>query len=66
MLTDDEISDLLGLPKIIERKEPAAGYAEADGYRRCRLRLRARSESGEAFSVFIRQNIKFIENFSIA
>ncbi len=65
MLTDDDIRNLISLPKTIERKDPAVGYAEADGYRRCNLRLRAKDESGESFSVFIRQNIEFIGNFSM-
>lgn len=65
MLTDDDIRNLISLPKTIERKTPVNGYDEKDGNKRCDLRLRAKSENGESFSVFVRQNIKFIENFSI-
>lgn len=65
MLTNDDIHDLISLPKIIVKRDPAIGYHEEYGYRRCNLDLRAKSESGGTFTVFIRQNIKFIENFSI-
>lgn len=65
MLTDDDIRDLISLPKVIEKRDPASGYREEYGHRRCRLYLRAKSESGETFRVFIRQNMKFTDNFSV-
>ena len=65
MLTDDDIRDLISLPKVIEKRDPASGYYEASGHRRCNLDLRAKPESGETFRVFIRQSMRFIENFSI-
>ena len=65
MLTNDDIHNLISLPKVIEGKDPARGYRETDGHRRCSLKLRAKSESGETFRVFVNQNMKFTENFSV-
>ena len=65
MLTNDDIHNLISLPKVIERKDPAREYHEADGHRRCSLKLRAKSESGETFGVFVRQNVRFTANFSV-
>jgi len=71
MLTDRDIDELVRLPKVIVEKAPAGGYREQDGHRRCDLKLEvALDEKGEVpedgnFSVFIRQNTKFIDNFSI-
>ena len=65
-LTNDEINNLIRAPKTVESKSPASGYTEARGQRRCNLELRAISDdSAMEFSVFIRQNLTFIENFSI-
>lgn len=65
MLTNDDIHNLISLPKVIEEKDPAREYHEADGHRRCSLKLRAKSESGETFRAFVNQNMKFTENFSV-
>ena len=64
-LTDDDIQSLIHLPKVIESKNPAVGYKEEKGQRRCDLDMKAMSNGGELFSVFVRQNLKFNENFSI-
>ena len=66
MLTDDEIQGLLDHPKTIAGKTPRAGYKTEAGHRRADLTLEATAgSSATAFSVFIRQNLRFIENFSI-
>lgn len=65
ILTDQQIQDLLNIPKTISEKTPAKGYREENNHRRCDLELRTSSDEGARFSVFIRQNSKFIENFSI-
>ena len=65
ILTDQQIQDLLDIPKTVTEKKPAKGYKEENNQRRCDLKLEATSDNGAIFSVFIRQNSKFIENFSI-
>ena len=64
MLTDDEVLDLLNIPKSIDAKTPAVGFREVNGYRRCELEL-STTEGGPTFSVFVRQNLEFTENYSI-
>lgn len=64
-MTDQEIQELIRSPKKIKKREPARGYNEKDGHRRCNLVLEDNSGDEKAFSVFIRQNSVFIENFSI-
>ena len=65
MLTDHEIESLVRLPKNIVSKTPAVGYRNENLHRRCELELTASSSPITEFTVFIRQNDKFIENFSI-
>ena len=65
MLADHEIETLISLPKDIVSKTPVVGYKNENRSRRCELELMARSGPSAEFSVFIRQNEKFIENFSI-
>ncbi len=66
MLTDQEIQDLIRSPKEIKEKIPVRGYKEENGHRRCNLKLEStEDEEVKLFSVFIRQNSFFLENFSI-
>lgn len=65
ILTDQQIKELLGISKTISGKTPANGYKEENNQRRCDLELEATADGGVRLSVFIRQNTKFIENFSI-
>ena len=65
MLSDLEIQNLIGLPKMIGAKSPNKGYKEENGHERCDLDLEATSTSGAKFTAFIRRHNKFIENFSI-
>ena len=65
MLADHEIESLIGLPKDIVSKTPAVGYRNENLHRRCELELTASSSPDTEFTVFVRQNDKFIENFSI-
>ena len=65
MLTDHEIESLVRLPKNIVSKTPAVGYRNENLHRRCELELTASSSPDIEFTVFVRQNDKFIENFSI-
>ena len=66
MLTDQEIQDLIRSPKEIKEKIPVRGYKEEHGHRRCNLKLESTEDKEiKLFSVFIRQNSFFLENFSI-
>ena len=66
MLTKEDIESLIKTPKKIKKKTPAKEYKEENGHKRCDLEVSEDSvEDGKTFSVFIRQNIYFIENFSI-
>ena len=65
MLTDEDIERLIRLPKIIVNQTPSAGYSEADNHRRRNMDLLADSDPSQRFTVFIRQNMTFIENYSI-
>lgn len=64
MLTDAEIQSLINFPKEITQKVPAKGYKQENGNQRCNLTLKKIGAEG-SFSVFIRQNSQFIENYSI-
>lgn len=65
ILTDQQIQDLLDIPKTISEKIPARGYKEENNQRRCDLELETTSDDGAKFSVFIRNHNIYIENFSI-
>ena len=65
MIGNDNIQALIRLPKVIVSKSPARGYREENGSRRCDLELQTSNGSGQVFPVFIRQHIRFGQNFSI-
>ena len=65
MLTNQDIMNLIGTPKIIGARSPANAYRQEHGHKRCDIDLQATSDNSKKFEVFIRQNDKFIENFSI-
>ena len=65
MLTDRQIRELIARPKVIVKKEPVRGYKEENHHRRCDLELETTPSRDDEFTVFTRQNIVFIENFSI-
>ena len=65
ILTNEQIQDLLNVPKAITKKSPAKGYKEENNQKRCDLELEALSDESTKFSLFVRQNSKFIENFSV-
>ena len=65
MLTDQDIVNLIRTPKVIGIKTPASAYRQEHGHKRCDMDLQATSDDMKKFVVFIRQNDKFIENFSI-
>ncbi len=65
MLTRQRIQELIETPKTIVGKRPSRGYREESGNRRCDLELRSDGHEGLDFTVFVRQNLKFAENFSI-
>ena len=64
-MTDQEILGLIACPKTIIDKEPTRGYREDNSNRRCDLQLVANTDAATPFRVFIRQNLAYIENFSI-
>ncbi len=65
MLNDQQIQDLISQPKRIVEKDPARGYRQEHRQRRCDLQLERVSDGNLCFSVFVRQNLTFIENFSV-
>ena len=65
MLTDAEIQNLIKMPKLVVSKTPGRGYAAENNQRRCSLELVADGDPDKQFTIFIRQNTNFIENFSI-
>ena len=64
-MTDEEIAQMIGVPKTIVSKTPVKGYREQNAHRRCDVELRSESVGDGTFFVFVRQNLTFIENFSI-
>ena len=65
MLTDQEIRALTAMRKTIQRREPVRGYRDEGFQRRCNVELISAGPSGEQFEVFMRQNLTFMDNFSI-
>ena len=64
-MTDLEIQDLVVCPKAIGSKEPSRGYRYEQKQRRCNLELTATADSRMRFSIFVRQHLRYIENFSV-
>ena len=64
-MTEQELKELRELPKTIQAKTPRRGFREEGGHRRCDLTLRASSDPAIRFDVFIRQTVRYIENFSL-
>ena len=62
-MTEADLDELISCPKQITKATPAKGYKEADGH--SRKDLEVETSADRAYSVFIRQNAEFIENFSI-
>jgi len=66
MLTDSEIEVLVVMPKEIIKKEPAKDPGtKNNSHKYYNLELESTNPKGQFFSAYIRQNIQFIENFSI-
>ena len=65
MLTEQRIQELIALPKTIIGRSPSQGFREDSGSRRCDLDLASSEHDDGTFAVFIRQNLRFTENFSI-
>lgn len=65
MITDDDIQNLISLPKRIVVRRPTRGYREENGARRCDLDLQPADGLGRSFPVFIRQHLRLGRNFSI-
>lgn len=64
-MTDMEIRDLVVCPKAIGSKEPSRGYRYEQTQRRCNMELTATADSRMRFSIFVRQHLRYIENFSV-
>ena len=64
-MTDMEIQDLVVCPKAIGSKEPSRGYRYEQKQRRCNLELTATADSRMRFSIFVRQHLQYIDNFSV-
>ncbi len=65
LLNEQEIQELVTSPKRITHRDPASGYREENGQRRWDLDLESVADQTVKFGVFIRQNSRYIENFSI-
>ena len=65
MLNNDQIDALVSAPKRITDRKPTEGYRHDRGHQRCDLELESISDPKHRFAVFVRQNLVFIENFSI-
>lgn len=64
-MNNQQIQEMIAIPKIITKKDPATKYRTDNIQWRCELELESRQSGSNKFIVFIRQNIFFIENFSI-
>ena len=64
-MTEQELEDLRELPKTIISRNPRQGFREEAGHRRSDLLLLANSHPALRFEVFLRQNTRYIENFSL-
>ncbi len=65
MLTDRRIQRLLDSSKTISKKKPARGYKDENRHKRWDLELEITSDRVLTLTVFVRQSIQFIENFSL-
>lgn len=63
-MTDEQIQELIAVPKRIIGRSPAVDYREENGNRRCDLDM-LDEDGNREFRVFVRQNVRFIRNFSI-
>ena len=63
MLTNQDIMNLIGTPKIIGARSPANAYRQEHGHKRCDIDLQATSDNSKKFEVFIRQNDKVHREF---
>ena len=64
-LTERELKELRETPKTIESKVPRRGFREESGHLRCNLTLHAPTDPIVRFEVFVRQTVRYIENFSL-
>ena len=65
-LSDLDLRNLVAVPKAIVKKIPTNGYVNESGHRRCDLELESsQGPETDVFAVFVRQNLRFIENYSL-
>ena len=65
VFTDQQLEDLIVMPKVLRSREPAMGYKTQDRSERCDMKLSPEGSEVIEFEVFVSRNLKFIENFSI-
>lgn len=65
MLTNNQIDALVSAPKRITDRKPTEGYRLDRGHQRCDLELESIRDPKQRFAVFVRQNLEFVENFSV-
>ena len=63
--TEQIIQELIGVPKLIVERDPQSNYAQINQDWRSKLTLVARDGNSHAFEVFIRQNVRFPNGFSV-
>ncbi len=64
-LTERDLKELREMPKTIQSKVPRRGFREESGHLRCDLTIYAPSDPIFRFEVYIRQTMRYIENFSL-
>ena len=64
MLTNEQIQELIAVPKRIVGRSPNSDYREENGNRRCDLDM-LDEDGRRGFKAFVRQSIRFVRNFSI-
>lgn len=63
--TDEQLQELINMPKIVRSRKPASGYKTEKGHERCTMELSSDASDITQFAVFIRRSTRFIENFTI-
>ncbi|MFA5728332.1 MAG: hypothetical protein WC957_02795 [Candidatus Neomarinimicrobiota bacterium] len=62
-MNDQEIKELIEIPKVIEELQPKVLKIES-GHQRQKIILKS-MDNQKRFWIFVRRNLKFVENFSV-
>ena len=64
-LTDEQLQELINMPKIVRSRKPVSDYKIEGGHERYNMELSSDASDRTQFEVFIRRSTRFIENFTI-